>query len=339
MHSIRYILCVIAVQFGIAGCISTTPYPDEWSPLGINTTSQCPNLTGSYENFGLSATDPADRYKPMLAEVFFPQDGPGYTVLKAVSHVTIDDQGDDGLVVKAWVGDELLVERLLIASQLPCIEGGRVYHAPSWSFVSSGSFPIPIFGAGHTSTDYLISLAANGSLVIQIKEIDIGIIMVIPVAGMGQGWYTFHRTSPETPGLHTNSNSPQGVRHGMTPAYSLLPPDGKTESSIRWDAKTCLNMESWLGVTPDQQAKALLGGRSTQAFVMQYCKDNCELQPQFRDWRRYVPATHTLRIEKMHWQPPTVADRYVICLLRKGYRWEDRGESAVGQEFAIPSRD
>lgn len=336
MQYIRYILCVIAVQFGIAGCISTTPYPDEWSPLGINTTSQCPNLSGSYENFGLSATDPADRYKPMLAEVFFPQDGPGYTALKAVSHVTIDDQGDDGLVVKAWVGDELLVERLLIASQLTCIEGNRIFHNTSWDY--AGLKMLPIFLASRKSTDHLISLTADGSLVMQNNDIEIGVVTIIPMAGKGQNWYKFSRTSPDTPGLHTDSNSPQGVRHGMAPAYSLLPPEGKKrQSSINNDTKDCLKQESGIDVAPDPQAMALLGGRSTQAFLIQYGRD-VELWPFTRveGWTLVVPATHTLGIEKMHWQPPSVADRYVICLLRKGYRWENRGELAVGQEFAMP---
>jgi hypothetical protein len=50
----------------------------------------------------------------------------------------------------------------------------------------------------------------------------------------------------------------------------------------------------------------------------------------------YIPATHGLQIEKPHWQPSSAADRYVICLLRKGYRWEDRGESAVGRDRAGP---
>jgi len=335
MRPIRYILYVMAGLFGTAGCISTTSYPDDWSPLGTNAALQCPNLTGSYENYGLSAADSGHSYRPMLARVFFPQDGPGSTVLKAVSHMTVNDEGADGIVVKAWVGDELLAERRLTASQLPCIEGSRVLHETE--FYGTGLYLIPLPIVTYSSIEHLISLAADGSLVMQNKDFGMGVALVIPVAGKGQGWYTFPRISPDTPGLHTDSSRPQGVRNGTAPAYSLLPPEDKTNSSIRHDVNTCLNMESWMGATPDPSELAMLGGRSTQAFVMQYCMDNCELQPQFREasWMRYVPATHTQRIEKMHWEPPSVADRYVICLLRKGYRWEDRGDIAVDHEFAI----
>jgi hypothetical protein len=336
MRPIRYILCAIHCLFSITGCM-TTPYPDDWSRTVPNTASQCPDLSGSYENFGLWANGSTDGDMAMLARVFFPvrptEPLKKYHELQAVSHVTLDDQGDDGLVVKAWVGDELLIERILTSVQLPCRDGRRVYHDTSWDV--GGAPPILLLVA-HTSSDHLISLAADGSLVMENMEFSMGAVWFIPVAAKAKTWYRFPRTSPDTPGLHTDSNNPHGVRSGTAPAYSLLPPEGRAKSHGYSDDTACLDLERGMDVTPDSRALAMLGGRSTQAFIIQYGRDG-PLYPEGRhDGKTWVPATHELRIEKLNWQPPSVADRYVICLLRKGYRWEDRGELAVGQEFAAP---
>ena len=117
----------------MAGCV-TTPYPDDWPRTVTATASQCPDLTGSYENNGLWD----DGYQVVLARLFFPlsPNDPlmnyNYLDLLAVSHVTLEYQGDNDLVIKAWVGDEFLMERLLNATQLPCREGRIVYHDTSW---------------------------------------------------------------------------------------------------------------------------------------------------------------------------------------------------------------
>jgi hypothetical protein len=355
MRYIRYILCVFAGYFGIAGCISTTPYPDDWSRTVSDQNLQCPYLTGSFENYGLLANGPDARDKIILASVFLPfhrltEPMSKYYELLAVSHMTFDDQGDDGIVVKAWVGDELLRERQLSASQLTCREGHLVYHDTSWDGTGDilDDISAVMFFFGRTSSDHLISPALDGSLVIENKELSMGAVgaifltvpvpLAVPVAGKSQFWYIFPRTSPDSPSLQPGSNSPQVVRTGTAPAYSLLPPEGSPRSSGYDDAEKCLKQVSGTNEPLDPQALAMLGGRSTQAFIIQAGKGG-GLIPQVR-WqdRRigYVPATHMLRIEKLYWQPPSLTDHYVICLLSKGYHWEDRGELAVGQEFAVP---
>lgn len=336
MHPFRFIVCIIPCLLSITGCM-TTPYPGDWSRTVHKTASQCPDLTGSYENIGLWANGSADDDKAMLARVFFPvrptEPLMKYHELQAVSHVTFVDRGDDGAVVKAWVGDELLIERNLTSLQLPCREGRRVYHDASWDV---GGAPPVLLVVARTSSDRLISLAADGSLVMENIEFSMGAVWFIPVAAKARTWYRFPRTSPDTPSLHSDRNSPHGVRSGTAPAYSLLPPEGRPKSPGYSDGTACLDQERGKDVMPDPQALPMLGGRSTQSFIIQYGRDG-SLNPEGRhDGRTWVPATHSLRIEKLHWQPPSVADRYVICLLSKGYQWEDRGELAVGQEFAVP---
>lgn len=113
-----------------------------------------------------------------------------------VSHVTFDHQEDNNLVVKAWVGDKFLTERLLTAAQLPCREGRIVYQDTSWDVGGIA----PLFpAAAHSSVDRVISLAADGSLVVENKEFSVGAFVVIPLAVKARYWYRFSPTPPNLP--------------------------------------------------------------------------------------------------------------------------------------------
>lgn len=170
----------------------TTPYPDDWSRTVTNTASQCPDLTGSYENHGLA--DDGDQIA--LSSILFTS-SPNQTLMEDwVSHVTFDRRDDNNLVVKAWVGDKLLTERLLTASQLPCREGHLVYHNTEWYVGGMAPFFPAIV---HSSIDHLISLAADGSLVMENKDFAMGAFVVIPLAVKSRWWYRFPPTSPNSP--------------------------------------------------------------------------------------------------------------------------------------------
>jgi len=306
----------------MAGCV-TSPYPDDWPRKVVTTATQCPDLAGSYENFG--HWNEGDRV--VLAKLFFPLSP--FEPLKntydllAVSHMTLEYQDDNDLVVKAWVGDKLLMERLLAASQLRCREGSIVYRDNSWGV--SGIKPFfPVFY--HSSIDRLLSLASDGSLVIENHDFSKGVLIVIPLAAKVQYWYRFPRTSSDSPGLLNDINRPRMAQTGTTPVYRLLPPEDAPEWSGYGEADACLDLASESEETPDPQAVALLGGRSTQAFILQGGWDGALLQNGSVIGNNWIPTTHGLRVEKQHWKSPSVADRYVICLLKKGYRWEDHGK-------------
>jgi len=306
----------------MAGCV-THPYPDDWPRTVVTTATQCPDLAGSYENFG--HWDNGDSV--VLARLFFPLSP--YEPLKnnyellAVSHMTLEYQDDNDLVVKAWVGDKLLMERLLAASQLPCREGGIVYLGNSWGLSGIAPF-FPVLY--HNSIDRLLSLASDGSLVIENHEFSKGVAIVIPLAVKAKYWFRFPRTSSDSPGLLNDINRPRMAHTGTTPVYRLLPPEDAPEWSGYKEAGACLDLASESEETPDPQAVALLGGRSTQAFILQDGWDGALLQNGSVIGNNWIPTTHGLRVEKQHWKSPSVADRYVICLLKKGYRWEDHGK-------------
>jgi hypothetical protein len=197
MRPIHYSPCVITCLICISGCISaTTPYPADWSRTVPNTTSECPNLSGSYLNCGFEQKVGSYRVQSILGPFFFPESLYGHVSLcecEVVSHITFDDRGDDGVVVKAWVGDAIFVERQLSASQLPCREGHYVIHDNSWE-VDMRLIP----AVAHVSKDYLISLATDGSMVIEKKESVQGLAAIsIPFRQKEQTWYRFPRTSSD----------------------------------------------------------------------------------------------------------------------------------------------
>ena len=322
MLSARLIVWAFACLTCLGGC-AVAPYPESWPGPVTTPLSQCPDLTGSYENFGL--WDDGDRI--ILAGLFFPlgKNEPlqkNYE-LSAVSHVTLEHQSNNDLVVRAWVGDEQLMERQLPASQLPCREGRIVFHDPSWGLDGVAPF-LPV--AYHSSVDRLLFLASDGSLVMQNNEFTAGAVIVIPVAAKAEYWFRFLRVSPGSPGQRDDVDRPRGVRTGTAPEYRLLPPEGAPAWSGYSQAEACLEQASKSEDAPDAQALASLGGRSAQAFIVQDGRGGALLpngNVMGNDW---IPATHELRVEKQHWEPLSTADRYVICLLRKGYRWENQEE-------------
>jgi hypothetical protein len=217
MRHICYVLCAIFGLNNITGCTSTiTPYPADWSKSASNTDRQCPDLTGSYENSGVMHRASIGRVQCTLAWFFFPecrQDGPEYgpptcNLCTAVTHVTVDESDDDKLVVKAWIGVDIFKERLFTSSQLSCDKGQRIIHDSTWF---GGVLPVwypPLAILGHDSTDNLITLASDGSLVVESKELRVGTLFLMPVdITTAQSWLKFKRTAPNSPGLHPESRN------------------------------------------------------------------------------------------------------------------------------------
>lgn len=207
MHHTCNLLCVIFGLLNIAGCTSTiTPYPADWSKSISNPVMECPDLTGSYENSGVMHRASIGRVQCTLAWFFFPEcreGGPDYgppacNQCTEVTHVTVDNSDGDMLVVKAWIGDDIFKERLFNSSQLSCDKGRRIIHDSTWF---GGVLPVwypPLAILGHDSTDNLITLASDGSLVVESKELRVGTLFLMPLdITSAQSWLKFQRTTPK----------------------------------------------------------------------------------------------------------------------------------------------
>jgi hypothetical protein len=118
--------------------------------------------------------------------------------VRSVTHVTLEHHGDDELVVNAWVGDKLMNDRMLTASEISCREGRSVYHNTGWGVGGLAPF-FPMIG--HASNDSMFSRASDGTLVVEDQGVITGVALVFPMAFKVQDWSRFPRTSPVSTGL------------------------------------------------------------------------------------------------------------------------------------------
>lgn len=322
MSFTRSFLCVICCLLSLAGCSFSTPYPNTWPTTASAMASQCHGLTGAYENWGSSSDD----YQLSLAKIFFSvklSDPPALSWERnAVTHLTFTSGLDSGVTVKAWVGSELLEVRQLSASQMPCREGRLVYHDTSWELTGVAPY-IPV--VAHNSIDYLIAVAQDESLVIERKMLSVGTVLFVPVGVNEKTWFRYPQSSPDSPNRLNDDTNPRGVRAGATTVHRLLPPEGVDGHGYNI-AQACVAQAVAADQPPGQPALDLLEGHATQAFLVQRAPQAAIAAHGHVIGKSWIPTSHDYRVEKLHWKSPSVADHYVICLIREGYRWEDTQE-------------
>jgi hypothetical protein len=252
---------------------------------------------------------------------------PGLThyELVAVSHLTLVPLDTGALTVQAWVGDELYGERHLPPGQVPCRDGKIIYNNSSWHAGGAAPF-LPI--VYRSSIEHGISLGTDGSLMMENNEFSAGAALVIPIGIKARYWYRFAPVGPEVPG-NSEESLPRGVRPAPGTSFPLEPP----ETAIPWSgydlARNCLDRAISSNGEVDPRAPTLLAGRYTQDFFIQYGEAGELLPTGTVVGNNWLPGTHGLRIQKLHWQVPAIADNYVICLLDKGYRWAE--DDSAGQ--------
>lgn len=314
-RSFLWVSCWLLVA---TGC-STGPYPDDWAPLPGVVEPRCADLKGSYENYGVQD----DGARITLASVLFRDKGTSESLRfyeqLAVSHLSFDHLEDGGFVVSAWVGEELLMKRSLSPAQLPCEEGNLTYRDEEWYLGGVAPF-LPV--AGRSSIARSLSRASDGSMVVENREISVGAAVVVPLAVKRRYWYRFLQTAADPSHRYDNEDRPRGVRATAKPAYRLLPPEDAEKWSGYGIASGCLSRVTKSGKPAEGKALSALGGRSTQSFLLGN-RDGSIWVSGTVVGSNWIPVTHDLRIEKQHWHPPWVSDHYVLCLLEKGYVWEE----------------
>jgi hypothetical protein len=284
----------------------------------------CTSVPGTFENFGVSTN--GDRV--VMTMMFFPLRPTEQLLLNyerlAVTKLSITITDESSLVIQGWVEDELLFEGRLTSDEFECREQALVLRTSNWGIDTTLFVPI----VHRTSAEYLLSRAEDGALIIETHEISSGVLAVVPIALKAQQWLRFE-PSPASRAPADRAKLPRGVRQSSTPIQVLRPPDGTPNWSGYERAILCLAKVRKDKGAPLPTDSSLLGGRSTQAFLLQGIDGGLAPQGVVRgnDW---FPATHDLRVEKQHREAPELADRYVLCLLEKGYRWEDSGNGDPG---------
>lgn len=300
----------------LAGC-ATSPYPADWAPPLHGTGTDCAGVPGRFENIGRW-----DNGDPIaMAHLLFPVQlsEPGMLNYErfAVTSVSIAFRDETTLDIEAWVRDELLFERQLAGEEFECLQGQLALHTSSWGLNSVMFLPVVY----RTSVEHLLSRAEDGALIVENHELSGGAVAVVPIGAKARYWFRFE-PSPAARAPADVARLPRGVRAQSTPAQVLRPPDDAPDWSGHGRAKECLKQASDDSETPVLADASLLKGRSTQAFVLQNI-DGVLVPNGIVRGRDWLPATHELRVEKQHREPPELTDRYVLCLLAKGYRWDD----------------
>ena len=299
-----------------AGCVST-PYPSDRVPPLPDAGTNCVSLTGSFENFGIR--DDGDRV--VMAELLFPVKASEPLMLNyerlAVTRLSIAFPDESSLDIQGWVEDELLYEQRLTREEFECRERHLVLRDSKWGIDGIAPF-LPILY--RSSVERLLSRAEDGSLIIENHEFSGGALTVVPIALKARYWFKFD-SSPATRTPAEIEKLPGGTRLQFPRLQVLRPPDGAPDWSGYRQATDCLARVGQSGDKPMLADSSLLGGRRTQAFLLQ--GSDGQLLPsgivREHDW---LPATHDLRIEKQHREALEIADRYVECLLGRGYRWD-----------------
>jgi len=169
----------------------------------------------------------------------------------------------------------------------------------------------------------LYSQAADGALIVEETRHTAGVILLIPASFREKEWYRFPPA-----GTLAAGNAPQAPGGVLQPGAGynrLLPPGSLDRNESGNTMDTCLDF-AYPGMgdlTPAE--RALLTGRSTQAFLYQFYPGGKPfLNTEWMNRKQgYVPSTRKSRLQKPHWLLPAVSDRYVLCLLDTGCTRED----------------
>ncbi len=106
-----------------------------------------------------------------------------------------------------------------------------------------------------------------------------------------------------------------GIGGCATDYIRLTGPPGSTRESRNEDMRRCRTQASVLPRPLGAQGKAALQGRSSTGFLEQSNPLGPMRSVTDRDG---YPATAAVRFGP----PQEISDRYVLCLLKRGYRWE-----------------
>lgn len=305
----------LAVAFG--GCVSHAPYPPNWPSAVAGGHAGCKALRGSFDNVG-SWVVSGDRDERLLAALFFPLQSSEplrhHAERRAVSHLTFDAAPGGDIDVRAWVGDAVLFERTLTSQEVGCKEERSVFSSKGW--VLDGL----VAAAARVSSRYSIALASDGSLVMEQREVGAGVIfLVVPMASKATTWLRFTPYDEATRPM----NAPYGVRSAGVPSRRLLPPAEAPSGTAYGEAEDCIRVAKARSANPaGESSLERLGGRATADFLIGDRHGELVASGDSHDTFGWVPASHGLRVEKLHWEPPAVTDYYALCLLEKGFRWE-----------------
>ena len=311
----------------IFGCSTKVNYPSEWAHIETpKTLEACSPLLGDYSQHGTAVVTKGPFWNfsdgtessllsSLLGITVHPSD--------AFTHVSLNLSGaNPGLSL--WIGEELFVSHNLEPDELRCESGSWRLDLDGSAWRSSGV----LLDMGGVFTSLLIHNAEDGSLVISKNQKMIGTAILLPVYIKEQEWHRFLPATEEE--KHLSPNAPHGVLPPGSSFARLHPPSTQKNRDKNYKEqesclKTATNQFEQLGSTLSPIEETQLQGRFTQAFLQQSQKGTKAYT--VTEWldrtQGHAPSTKSAVLSKPHWLDPSISDRYVLCLLKAGYVWED----------------
>jgi hypothetical protein len=311
---------IALVAILLAGCSTTTEYPDNWELAEPAHPVDCKPIDAVFSNFGQKTNGEKQLYRASLGSILLPALPQAGITRISVRFAT------DAPSVTAWAGSEPYESLAIPADALQCNAGTwRLQNdATDWQLMSDrGGIGLMLATALAYEYDRLYSQAADGALIVEETMHTAGVIFLIPSSFKEKEWYRFPPAG--IPAKDNGPSAPGGVLPPGSDYIRLLPPERLDRGESEHKMYSCLDLAytAFDDLTTGEQA--LLAGRSTQAFLAQFDPGDKPF-PNIEWMNRmqgYVPSTRKARLRKPNWLQPVVCDRYVICLLDAGYTWQD----------------
>lgn len=180
----RDLLLPLLVLF-LASCVSSDPYPENWSPVAAVGKGECPDLTGVFSNFYSTSSAEAWSIEGGLIALLLDSksldatEGP-----RSVSMVSIEEPTPGRLVIKGWDRSQLIMEGQRRISRGACSKQGA---SMSGSFRGLNVENVMGFVSAHST----FNRAVNGDLVVRMRSTFTGIALLVPISSTATNWYQF----------------------------------------------------------------------------------------------------------------------------------------------------
>ena len=162
----------------LLGCVSTPSYPPAWSSLKVF--DKCPNIEGYYIDEGESEEE-SDYKRSIFMDII----GGDYLRRDEVEFVNIIQKNNE-LLLEAYSDAELIGKRVAAFDTENCVDGFIEIEGP---YPEGGVNRDGVVGYQWDSLK--LAKTTDGSLILRKDSGAVGVVMVVPVAGTGWGWYRF----------------------------------------------------------------------------------------------------------------------------------------------------
>ena len=177
---------VLFLFFGLVGCVHHPKYPATWSPLQTSITSDCSDLSGTYENRAVGDTESEPLAYMLERQVDLSTSrfrNPDFRRIDSVRfRVSAPYATADFLA-----GDEVISTLDLGAPKRSAECDGHVLKLRK---LMSGTAPLAL-DAGHYRT--FLYRAKDESIVMRSGASEVGVVLVVPVAYSEFRWFRFAR--------------------------------------------------------------------------------------------------------------------------------------------------